>query len=1616
MSPNHSNSHGSLHEAETNELIPSRAHSSYYNSYSIPSKNFSSSISSSCSSTSNHSNLPKSFVSSSASPSLLMSISNGRTAVESPPQSSSSSSSNLTKVGYFDRYPERKNQGPYVLDSKLTTTPSSSSRRREKEREREKEKEKEKGKLKEREGGERHKRASNQTTSNSTTSASTRAVSDEKKERDKERERERERGKEKDRSIGRKEGILSATPASSSSLGHGLGITSMNLSSFSSLKSKDDSSESGGGEERPRTYSIAKHREQANAAAFKSPSGYPSAPSSLTKRHSKKDLRAGGSHESSSESGNGGMDRFSSNDTPPTISEERFNSSSKTPTLSSRAGAGTSGSSSSSQAANDAKLYAALRKDLGISEPSLKSLSSSSSSRKLRSAASTSSVVSSKTVGSHSTSRRNQNSSFNEVEEQAQIRKASSRANGLNKSTSSYSISNRETTGALEESELSTSGSNFLSSLSRSYSSSNSLTPMPGISPNLPFPRSPGGPSPDSSPSKPKNLIQTSSTPSSSARYQRQAEPVSPTRSRTAQKRSNDREPNLDLNSNRTSATTLMTRLEAPKSSSTSQASSSPRSDEKRLSTYSGYSLSSTGTASSYGEPPSPSPLFVQVDTSWWDGVNDKDGFGRNDSKGSINSSLPSPHHLNATKIVPATYAASSAALGKSKNSSSSSASSRLKTEYVPSIDDILRSHSKLPVKSPSQAQMSGSNESRLGAVSPNSLDFTSSSRESSIYEGLGGSGSSSSNNPSRSQRSNPARSYQMGGKEGSWGSRSLHTAKHGAIPEYGEVKNQIPATPNSDQDLEPSDSDDGSISSAGSVEREIRESLKNERRKNKMTLNGKKVSRPELEVRSHSAGVDANSTLLSGGLDLDRSTDSPVMGKRPSKALHHATSFPNRRILSKGSKSPPSPLKLNGISSFTGSPASFKSKGSAVILGKGLAGSERGSGSQSPSAPHLRRRAVSTASTASARSAALAASSTTPMPSMEDGSTVAHYLRSTRLTRLVKLVQHPNDGVTVSLADVGAPEGHPVVIFLGLGAVRYLAALYDEMAVALNLRLICIDRWGLGRTTDVPSERRGLLDWASVVNETTSQMGIDKFSVLAHSAGAPYAMATVLLYPNRIAGPAHLLAPWVNSTHESGYKWLKYVPDTVIKTAQAAEWKMQGWKLGKNPSLSYEAVGSDGLRSSEGFVGTPNSDSFSVSSIENPSNLEILSSPALTSCSSGGHSPTSPNLPPLCETPLPNRTAKGLKGKPSFLGGFFNGKNSVSGHAHSSSGSSARMNVNRRGSQASLVCSPLASQDSDPLNHWTTSKYSPADQNNSASKDTTPVATNGRAASSEIPRVSLADDLNLSAALFKFNEHQQDRTSSSIDGHTLSGSFSLASGLVSSRKGVDSDPSPLRRSISTSDGLPRLPSETFSFSAGMPTRGASASSISTYTNADTSVSSAENSSSISSLGNNVFITPQMKQGGWAANSGSSPLAPSVKTIASSTRSTSTAPGTPSSFGTPVSQSSKTFNSNTSTPTSSNAPADLTTALLRASHAESLKGGTADLMAILGRGSRPWGFTFSDVQHPVKVWHGDRDEKISLTGVMWMEREMENCEVKIVKGAGHSLMTNVAVFVEALER
>lgn len=230
---------------------------------------------------------------------------------------------------------------------------------------------------------------------------------------------------------------------------------------------------------------------------------------------------------------------------------------------------------------------------------------------------------------------------------------------------------------------------------------------------------------------------------------------------------------------------------------------------------------------------------------------------------------------------------------------------------------------------------------------------------------------------------------------------------------------------------------------------------------------------------------------------------------------LHHARSFPNRPTAS----APP------------------------TTYGGGFRSSIRVSESEHESpleAPRYARSVYSASSHGYGAgfdgSSFFAASINTTTPAAADSAmAVAQYLRSPRLTRLLTLRRPPHRGLQVSLADVGNPNGRPVMVFLGLGCVRYLIALYDEMAEALGLRLIAVDRWGMGRTGEVPQEQRGVKEWAAVCEEVMDSLGIRECGILAHSAGAPYALAFALRLPLRIIGSIHLLAPWVGGGIDAG-------------------------------------------------------------------------------------------------------------------------------------------------------------------------------------------------------------------------------------------------------------------------------------------------------------------------------------------------------------------------------------------------------------------------------------------------------------------------------------------------
>lgn len=134
-------------------------------------------------------------------------------------------------------------------------------------------------------------------------------------------------------------------------------------------------------------------------------------------------------------------------------------------------------------------------------------------------------------------------------------------------------------------------------------------------------------------------------------------------------------------------------------------------------------------------------------------------------------------------------------------------------------------------------------------------------------------------------------------------------------------------------------------------------------------------------------------------------------------------------------------------------------------------------------------------------------------------------YLRSPRLSQKLRM---PNTGRVISFSEVGDPEGYAVFCCVGMGLTRYITAFYDELALSLGLRLITPDRPGVGESDPIDESERTVLSWPDDVLYICQSLKITKFSILAHSAGAIYALATALRMGNHIRGKIHLLAPWI--------------------------------------------------------------------------------------------------------------------------------------------------------------------------------------------------------------------------------------------------------------------------------------------------------------------------------------------------------------------------------------------------------------------------------------------------------------------------------------------------------
>ncbi|KAL3459938.1 Alpha/Beta hydrolase protein [Aspergillus heterothallicus] len=177
----------------------------------------------------------------------------------------------------------------------------------------------------------------------------------------------------------------------------------------------------------------------------------------------------------------------------------------------------------------------------------------------------------------------------------------------------------------------------------------------------------------------------------------------------------------------------------------------------------------------------------------------------------------------------------------------------------------------------------------------------------------------------------------------------------------------------------------------------------------------------------------------------------------------------------------------------------------------------------ESQPAPRLHKRSPSGATSLNNRT--LVVGDERPSSADSIDLAVIEYICSPKLTQRVL---HPTSGRIIAFSEVGDPKGHVVLCCLGMGLTRYLMAFYDELARSLGLRLVTLDRPGVGESGPYVTDAGTPLSWPDDVAIVCNHLKVTKFSILAHSAGAIYALATALRIPQHIRGRIHLLAPWI--------------------------------------------------------------------------------------------------------------------------------------------------------------------------------------------------------------------------------------------------------------------------------------------------------------------------------------------------------------------------------------------------------------------------------------------------------------------------------------------------------
>lgn len=182
-------------------------------------------------------------------------------------------------------------------------------------------------------------------------------------------------------------------------------------------------------------------------------------------------------------------------------------------------------------------------------------------------------------------------------------------------------------------------------------------------------------------------------------------------------------------------------------------------------------------------------------------------------------------------------------------------------------------------------------------------------------------------------------------------------------------------------------------------------------------------------------------------------------------------------------------------------------------------------------------------------------------------------------------------DGRRLGYLEYGDPAGHPIFFFHGFGSTRLMRHPDETIPASLGLRVISVDRPGIGLSDAQPGRR--LLDWPQDVLSLARDLGIGRFAVLGWSGGGPYALACAHALPDRvtatgvISGPAPLL-------YDRASEYLTRRHRGAARVAWRAPWilRVALWRWGRpqrrDPVLAFESAVDGMVASDQALMADP--------------------------------------------------------------------------------------------------------------------------------------------------------------------------------------------------------------------------------------------------------------------------------------------------------------------------------------------------------------------------------------------------------------------------------------------